>query len=444
MSRGETATAGGPTVRGTEARLLLLALVVVLGAYALVVLAQVGEITRATVVYSVALASLALLAHAAIRRFAPLADPVLLPTVFLLNGFGLVLIRRLDFANGTDLAVAQTTWTVTGVGLFALTLIAVSSHRQLTRYGYTAGLVAIALLLLPLIPGFGDEVRGARLWVRAGPLSFQPGEIAKLALVVFLAGYLDRKRALLSVATTRVGPLLVPPARHLAPVVVAAIGGIGILVAQRDLGSSLLFFGVFVTMLYIATGRAAYPTIGFAVFVVGGAIAYTAFDHVQRRFAIWLDPWQDVQGAGYQIAQSLFGLGTGGLTGTGLGFGHPDVPAAATDAIFAVLGEELGLLGATAILIAFLIVVMRGYKIALTAPDEEGSLLAAGFATIIALQVFVIIGGITRLVPLTGITLPFVSYGGSSLISNYLLLALLVRLSDTGRRQARVGSGERR
>ncbi len=417
----------------TERHLLALALVVVLCAYLLVGLAEAAVVPTSTFTYAVILVSLALIAHLAVRRFAPLADPVFLPAVFLLNGLGLALIRRLDFANGTELAVAQTTWTVVGIGAFALTLIAFPDHRRLTRYRYTAGLAAIILLLLPLLPIVGYEVNRARLWVNLGLVSFQPGEFAKLAMVVFLAGYLEEKRALLSVATTRLGPFLIPSARHLAPVLVAAVGGIGVLVFQKDLGSSLLFFGAFVVMLYIATGRAAYPVIGFLAFLSGAWFAYLLFSHVRVRFDIWLDPWSDLHDKGWQIAQALFAMGTGGVTGTGLGLGQPEIPEAATDAIFAVLGEELGLLGTTAVLTSFLLVVTRGYKAALTSRDEVGTLLAAGLASILALQVFVIVGGITRLVPLTGVTLPFVSYGGSSLVGNYLLLALLVRVSDAAR-----------
>ncbi len=428
-------------VRSVELQLLALAVITVTGAYALVGLAEAATVPTGTLIYGAALVALAVVAHLAVRRFAPLANPVLLPTAFLLNGLGLVLIRRLDFANGTGLAVAQTTWTVLAVALFAVTLMTIPDHRRLTRYRYTAGLAALALLLMPLVPGLGYEVNGAQLWVDLGPLSFQPGELAKLAMVIFLAGYLEEKRELLAVATNRMGPFLVPPARHLAPVLAAAVGGIAILVWQRDLGSSLLFLGVFVALLYVATGRAVYPIIGLSAFAAGGVLAYQVFGHVQERFHTWLNPWADPSDAGYQLTQSLFALATGGLTGTGLGLGHPSIPAAATDAIFAVLGEELGLLGTTAVLLAYLLIIAKGYRAALTAADDVGTLLATGLATILALQVFVIVGGVTRLVPLTGITLPFVSYGGSSLVSNYLLLALLIRVSDAAQRLPRLGPG---
>ena len=431
-------------MRSAERRLLTLALVVVVGAYTLLGLAQSARIPTGTLVYGAALGALALVAHLAVRRFAPLADPVMLPAVFLLNGLGVVLVRRIDFAEGTSLATDQTTWTVVGIGVFAATLLIVSDHRILTRYRYTMGLAAIVLLLLPLAPGIGKEVNGARLWVDLGIVSFQPGELAKLAMVVFLAGYLEEKRALLTVATTRLGPLLLPPARHLAPVLMAALAALGILVFQTDLGSSLLFFGVFVVMLYVATGRLAYPAIGLLACSVGAVAAYVMFGHVRVRFDTWLDPWSVSDLGGFQIIQALYAMGTGGLTGSGLGLGHPDdIPAAATDGIFAVLGEELGLLGTAAVLLCFLIVVAKGYKTALAAGDEHGTLLAVGLTTIVALQVFVIVGGITRLVPLTGISLPFMSYGGSSLVANYALVALLLRIGDSARRDALGGADTR-
>lgn len=418
------------TPRRREQQLLMLALVIVIGGFALLGWSRSSELPLGTIIYAGSLIALAAVAHVAVRKLAPLADPVLLPAAFLLNGLGLVLVRRIDFATDSELAVTQTTWTVVAIGAFGLTLMLVRRIRTLTRYHYTFGLITLGLLMLPLLPGVGATINGARLWVRAFGLSIQPGELAKLTMVIFLAGYLDRKRALLSVATYRVGPFLLPEPRHLAPVLSAAGIALLIMVAQRDLGSSLLFLSVFVTVLYVATGRLAYPAIGGAAFGFGAFIAYHLFGHVRLRFSIWLDPWADVTGDGYQLAQALFALGTGGLTGTGLGLGRPnDIPFAATDAIFAILGEELGLLGTTAVLLLFLLLVARGFKIAMTAPDEVGSLAVAGLTAILGFQVFVIVGGITRVVPFTGITLPFVSYGGSSLLSNYILLALLIRVS---------------
>jgi cell division protein FtsW (lipid II flippase) len=422
-----------------ERRLLVGAVLLSMAAYTVLGWSQSASIPAGTWTYGGSMAVAAALAHLVLRRLAPDADPVLLPAAFLLNGLGLVLIRRVDFANPTNqVAPEQVTWTFVGLIAFGLTLLLVRSTRRLTRYHYTIGLVTIVLLLLPLAPIIGQRINGAQLWVRIGPMGFQPGEAAKIGLVIFLAGYLDRKRALLSIATHRYGPLMLPEPRHLGPVLAAAGIALGIVVFQRDLGSGLLFFGVSVTMLYIATGRLAYPVIGGAVFSLGAVLAWMQFAHVQQRVAIWLDPWSRLNDEGYQIAQATFALGTGGLTGTGLGLGRPDdIPFAATDAIFAVLGEELGLLGATAVLVAYLVIVVRGYRIALTANDEVGTLLAAGLTTVLALQVFVIIGGITRVVPFTGITLPFISYGGSSLVANYVIVALLLRVSDESRRSRR-------
>ncbi len=429
-----------------ERRLLAGALVIAMAAYTLLGWSQSAAIPAGTLTYGLALGAGAAGAHIIVRRFAPDADPVLLPAVFLLNGLGLVLIRRVDFsAPPTEqLAPAQTTWTFVGLVAFALTVVLIRRHQQLTRYHYTIGLVTIGLLLLPLVPPISPgAINGARLWVNLGPIGFQPGEFAKIGLVIFLTGYLERTRALLSVATHRIGPFLLPEPRHLGPVIAAAGIALGIVVYQRDLGSGLLFFGVSVTMLYIATGRLSYPLVGGVTFSFGALLAWLQFDHVQSRVAIWIDPWSRLNDDGFQIAQATFALGTGGLTGTGLGLGRPgDIPYAETDAIFAVLGEELGLLGATAVLVAFLLIVVRGYRIAMTAADEAGTLLAAGLTTVLGLQVFVIVGGITRVVPFTGITLPFVSYGGSSLVANYVLVALLLRISDESRR-ARRASTER-
>ncbi|MDX1620596.1 MAG: FtsW/RodA/SpoVE family cell cycle protein [Nitriliruptorales bacterium] len=431
MSTADTLSSAG---RDRERRLLLLGFLIVVGAYTVLGWSRSSAVPFGTVTYGAALAILGVAAHFAVRRWAPYADPLLLPCAYLLNGLGLVFIRRVDFAEGSNLAVTQTTWTVVGIALFAATLLILDDYRSLSRYAYTFGLATLVLLLLPLFPVIGKEVNGARLWVEIGPLNFQPGEIAKLTIVVFLAAYLERKRTLLSVATHRVGPLLLPEPRHLAPVLAAAGAALLILVAQRDLGSSLLFFGVFIAMLYMATGRLAYPAVGLTAFAGGAFVAYHLFDHVRRRFLIWIDPWSRIDDAGYQLAQTTFALGTGGLTGTGLGLGRPDdIPFAATDAVFAVVGEELGLLGGTAVLLVFLLIVARGFKTALTARDELGTLLAAGLTFTLGLQVFVIIGGVTRLVPFTGITLPFVSYGGSSLIANYVLLALLIVISHRSR-----------
>lgn len=426
-----------------ERRLLVGA--VLLPAFAFAVLHLGRDATllgRDTLVRLGVLLAGAIVLHLVVRRLAPRADPVLLPLAVLLNGLGLVIVHRIDLGRdpATSLATSQATWTIVGIVVAVATLLVVRSHRDLTRYHYTIGFATVVLLLLPLLPIIGQRINGAQLWVDFSPLGiplgFQPGELAKIGLVIFLAGYLERKRALLSVATNRVGPLMLPETRHLGPVLLATGLALAIVVFQRDLGSGLLFFGVSVTMLYIATGRIAYPLIGSVTFLVGAMLAWWQFSHVRDRITVWLDPWSSINDAGWQLAQASFALGTGGLTGTGLGLGRPtDIPFVETDAIFAAVGEELGLLGATALVAAYVLMVARGYRIALNADDQVGSLLAAGLTTVLGLQVFVIIGGVTRLVPFTGITLPFVSYGGSSLLANYLLLALLLRVSDDANSQ---------
>lgn len=432
-------TAGpGTNPRAVEQRLLALAVVIVFFAYVLLGWSEGPELPVNTVVYGLALAVIAVFAHVTIRLTAPNADPLLLPLAFLLNGIGLVFVRRVDMAAGTELAVAQTVWTVVGIAILCAGLLFIRQVGRLGRYQYTFALATLVLLVLPLVPGItAGVINGAQLWIRIAGMTIQPGEIAKITMVIFLAGYLENKRALLSVATQRIGPMLMPAPRHLAPVLLATGVALVIMAGLRDLGSALLFFSAFLAMLYVATGRPAYPAVGTLFFAVGAFIVYHLFGHVRIRVRIWLDPWSRVTDEGYQLAQTLFALGTGGLTGTGLGFGRPqDIPFSHTDAIFAVIGEELGLLGATAVLLIFALLAVRGFKIALTARDDFASLLATGLTVILAIQTFVIIGGLTRLVPLTGITLPFVSYGGSSLVANYLLLGLLLRISDESRSAA--------
>jgi cell division protein FtsW (lipid II flippase) len=437
VSRTGRTVGGGP--RATEARLLAGAVVLTSFAAVLLGWSESPELPPAAIVTGLALAVTAVVAHVTVRAFAPDADPTLLPLAFLLNGLGLVFVRRVDLATGSDLAATQTVWTAVSVGALCAVLLMIRRVGVLGRYQYTFGLLTIVLLLSPLIPGLtAGVINGARLWIDIGGMRFQPGEIAKLTMVVFLAGYLERNRALLSVATQRIGPVMLPAARHLAPVLVAAVMAMVIMAGLRDLGTALLFFGAFIAMLYVATGRIAYPAFGAVFFAFAAWIAYQQFSHVRVRVSIWLDPWADVTGTGYQLAQSLFALGTGGLTGTGLGLGRPqDVPFSATDAIFVVIGEELGLLGATVVLLLYLVIVVRGFRIAQTARDEFGTLLATGLTVTLAAQTFVIVGGLTRLVPLTGITLPFVSYGGSALLSNYLLIAILLRISDESRGAAK-------
>lgn len=412
--------------RNTELGLVLLAALVTTGAYVLASLGRTARMPADIGPFLGVVVGLLAAAHVATRRLAPGADPVLLPLAGLLNGIGYVFIARLD----ADLARLQAAWTAIGVGAFVATLVVVRRARDLERVRYTLALAGIALLLLPLVPGLGRTINGARLWVRVGPLNFQPGELAKIALAVFFASYLVERRELLAIATRRIGPVAVPDLRHFGPVLAAWAVSLVVIMAERDLGSSLLFFALFVAALWVATGRGAYLVAGAAMFAGGAVLAWSQFAHVQERVRVWIDPWPHAATEGFQIVQGWFAMGSGGIAGRGLSLGSPQrIPAAATDFIFAAIGEELGLLGTTAVLAAFVLMVGTGLRVALRAEHPFEKLLATGLTLILGLQSFIIIGGITRVVPLTGITLPFVSYGGSSLVANYMLLALLLRIS---------------
>jgi cell division protein FtsW (lipid II flippase) len=413
--------------RSTELGLLLLVVLITGGAYVLVGLGEEASLPADIGPFLLLVLGLLLGGHLAIRRFAPQADGILLPVAALLNGIGYVFIARLD----EDLAANQATWTLLGIGVFIATLALVRDASDLARYRWTFVFVGIGLLLLPLLPGIGLTINGARLWIEAGPVNFQPGELAKIALTIFLAAYLVENREVLSMGSHRLGPLQVPDLRHLAPVVLAWAASLVVMIAERDLGSSLLLFATFIVMLWVATSRIAYVIAGALLFAVGAMISWSLFDHVKLRVDIWLDPWQDPFGDGFQLVQSTFGMAGGGLFGTGPGQGRPDlIPLPETDFIFAAITEELGLLGGTALLAAYLLILGTGLRTAVRSTDPFNTLLATGLTFVVGFQAFVIIGGVLRLVPLTGITLPFVSYGGSSLLANYVLLALLLRLSD--------------
>ena len=415
--------------QGAALAFTILALVLSVGAYVIAGLGKRGHVPVTIALYGSIFTIGYLATFFVIRRVAPLADPALFPTAGVLTGLGFAMIFRLS----GGLAAEQATWVAVGLAAFCGTLMLVRDHRQLDAYTYTIGFLGIGLLLLPIVPGIGRTINGARLWVSIGPIGFQPSEIAKVLLVVFLASYLNAKKELLQVATARLGPLRLPAAKHLAPVLVAWGTSLAVLFLQRDLGASLLYFGIFVVMLWVATGRAAYVVIGIVLFAVGALLGYLAFSHVQLRVDVWLhalDPKKVFEQGYGQVAQAQFGMATGGLVGTGLGRGSPGlVPFASTDFIFASFGEELGLLGTTALLLMYVVLVGKGLAIALRCSDGFGKLLATGLATIVGLQTFVIVGGVTRVIPLTGVTLPFVSYGGSSLLANFVLLALLVRVS---------------
>jgi cell division protein FtsW (lipid II flippase) len=438
--------------RGAELFLLLLALAVGIGAYAAVGIGVEDEIPADIVGYGGWLAALVIACHVVVRIAAPYADPVLLPVVAALNGLGLAVIHRLDLArldrDGADadqFAAQQLVWMTIGVGLFVATLLVLRDHRMLQRFTYTSGLAAILLLLLPMLPGLGVEVNGARIWVDLGPVSFQPGEVAKVLLVIAFAGYLVLHRDALALAGRRLLFVDLPRGRDLGPILAMWLVSLAVLVFQRDLGSSLLFFGIFLTMLYVATERPGWLVVGGAMFLTGALLGYQAFGHVQNRVNIWLHPFDYVDanpGSG-QIVEGMFGMAWGGLLGRGFGEGQPlRIPYAESDFIVAAIGEELGLTGVMAVVLMYALIVERGLRAALVCRDGFGKLVASGLSIVLALQVFVVIGGVTKLIPLTGLTTPFLSYGGSSLVANWVIIALLLRISDQARRPVPDLSGE--
>ncbi|HET6875135.1 MAG TPA: FtsW/RodA/SpoVE family cell cycle protein [Acidimicrobiales bacterium] len=413
--------------RTTELGLLLLAGVFTVGAYILASLGKAASLPANVVPFLVALLVLMAGAHVATRRLAPGSSQVILPLAAFLNGLGYVFIARLD----PHLAGLQATWTAIGVGAYILTLVLVPRVQVLERYRYLVALAGIVLLLLPLVPKVGQNINGARLWIRLGPLTFQPVELAKIALAVFFASYLVEKRDLLATPTRRVGNLLLPDPRPFGPLVL--MWGLSLLVmtAERDVGFSLLIFVLFIATLWIATGRSAYLGLGAVLFGLGALLADKLFPHVHDRIQVWLNPWPHANDIGYQAIQALYAMGSGGVAGSGLGLGRPElVPVVASDYIFAAIGEELGLMGTTLVVFAFLLLVGTGLRIALRARSDFAKLLAAGLTAILGFQAFFIMAGVVRLLPVTGVTLPFVAYGGSSLVANYILIALLIRTSD--------------
>ena len=425
--------------RGAELFLLIEALVVGIAAYAAVGLGVKGEVPADIVSYGGWLTLLVVAAHVTVRMVAPYADPVLLPVVAALNGMGLAVIHRIDLHFGHHLARQQLVWMSLGVGLFIATLLVVRDHRMLQRFTYTCGLAAIVLLLLPMLPGIGKDVNGARIWIHVGSMSFQPGEVAKVLLVITFAGYLVLHRDALALAGRRVAMIDLPRGRDLGPILAMWVVSLGILVFQHDLGSSLLFFGLFLIMLYVATERAGWLVVGAVLFIAGSSLTYLFIGHVRERFQLWSDVWAHygtgTDDLGRQTVETMFGMAYGGLIGTGLGLGAPwRIPFAESDFIFGAVGEELGLTGSIAVILLYGLIVERALRAALISRDDLGKLLAVGFAGAIALQVFVVIGGVTHLIPLTGLTTPFLSYGGSSLVANWVIVALLLRISDQARR----------
>jgi cell division protein FtsW (lipid II flippase) len=422
--------------RGVELVLIVFALAITLGGYAIVDLNVTGGFSPVFSTLAGVCVGLAALAHVAVRWRLPYADPVILPCVILLNGLGLTMIHRIDLINSppTNGARQQLIWTALGVVVFILVAVVLRDHRPLQRFTYTLGLAGVALLLLPLVPGLGAEKFGAQIWIQLGPFSFQPAEAAKVLLSIAFASYLVEKRDVLALAGYRILGIDLPRARDLGPILVVWLLSLAILVWQRDLGTSLLFFGLFVMLLYVSTERAGWVVLGTLLFAAGAYFGYLKFAHVRTRVGAWLDPFADYD-AYYQVINAQFGMAWGGLLGTGLGLGRPGLtPLARSDFIAAAIGEELGMAGLMAVIMIFGLIVVRGLRTALQCREPFGKLLAAGLSFALALQVFTIIGGVTRLLPLTGLTTPFMSQGGSSLICNWIVAGLLLVISHQVRK----------
>jgi cell division protein FtsW (lipid II flippase) len=446
VSRAAISTTSVPTGRSIELVLLAFASALTTGALVLVEANQEQELTSQLIYLGLAYLALLTLAHLAVRRLAPYADPLILPCAALLNGLGLVMIHRIDLARidrarqlgnppPIEFAYRQVAWTAIALLLFVALLVYVRDHRVLARYGYTLGFAGLVALALPgLLPSSISEVNGSKIWLRLAIFSIQPGEFAKVLLMVFFSALLISKRELFQTAGRTVLGMELPRPRDLAPLLVIWGLSVGVLVLEKDLGSSLLYFGIILVLLYTATERVSWLLIGLTFFAFGAAAAYQLFGHVRSRFEVWLDPLAYFDDAGRQLSQALFGLATGGVGGTGLGAGRPElVPFAWSDFMISSIGEELGLIGLAAVLVIYLLLVTRGLRSALAVRDSFGKLLATGLSFSLALQVFVVVGGVTRLIPLTGLTVPFLSAGGSSLVANYVIVALLLRISNAAR-----------
>lgn len=436
-----------PRNRNLEALMLLFAVGLNAFELAQIQLSILEVLTNELFFYWLPPAFLAFVIHMILRRRASEADPMILPIALVLNGLGIAMIYRLDLAetaNGGEemFAGRQIGWTVVAMAVAAAVIVYVPSHLFLRRYVYLSMFIGIGLLLAPSLPFIGRTINGASLWVAIGPFTFQPGELAKIALTVFFAGYLVTRRESLAIVGRKIIGIRIPRARELGPILVIWGASLLVLVLQRDLGTSLLYFGLFIVLVYVATGRAIYVIVGMTMFITGALVAGRLMDYVAGRFDSWLNPFDpenyDAFGGSYQLAQGLFGLAHGNLLGTGLGGGVPQlVPLAESDFIIASLGEELGLIGMFAILALYLLFVARGMRIGFNHPDDFSKLLATGLAFVIALQCFIVIGGVTRVVPLTGLTTPLLAAGGSSLLANWIIVGLLLRISDS------IGSGEK-
>jgi cell division protein FtsW (lipid II flippase) len=429
------------SARNRELIALIPASLLLTAGFTAVFIEQNDVVSNVSLTYGALFLGLCLAAHVVLRFTLPYADPYLFPLFAVLACFGLVMIYRID----DELAREQAQWFVIGLGLFTATIVLLRDYRVLERYRYTVAAVGIGLLVLPLVPGIRAPVNGAYLGVKLGPLTFQPAEFSKIAIIVFLASYLRDTRQLLVIGARRVAGITIPPLKHFGPLLVVWGAAMAMLFFIQDLGSSLMFFGGFLAIVYVATNRFSFVAVGLSLFAAGAWVLYHARPTITHRVDAWQHPFgplYDQIGGSYQLAQSLFAQADGGLFGQG--FGHallkvgdsPLLPAAQTDLIYSVIVNELGLIGACAVLCTYLLAVERGFKIATLARDSFSKLLATGLTAVFALQVFVIVGGVTRVIPLTGVTLPFISYGGSSILANFVLLALLLLISDRARREA--------
>ena len=424
--------------RTTELLLLGAGAIPVLLIYSMYVMNTGAQLSLTTLGVPVGLVCAFVAAHIAIRRLAPGADPAILPIVFVLSGIGISFVTRLS----EDQAAGQVLWLFLSVAAMVATLWAVPNLDRLADYKFTIGIAGVALLVLPML--VGTEIYGSKLWIQVGGFSFQPGELAKILIVLFLAAYLSESRELLSASSRRVGPLTLPRLRMLLPMLIMWGMCLLVVVFERDLGSALLFFTMFVIMLYVATGRVFYVLVFLVLLAIGGVFCYQMFGHVRTRVEIWLDPFKDPSGSGLQIVQSLFSIADGGLAGAGIGKGMPTlIPVVASDFIFSAIAEEMGLLGGSAVLLLFMLLAVRGLTTAARAKSDMSAFTAVGLTTSLSFQAFLIVGGVTKLLPLTGVTLPFMSQGGSSLLSSFIIVALLLRAGDegTGRTQLPAGDG---
>lgn len=429
--------------RAMEIMLMLLATAIGISAYVLTNLNRTGTLPPSLGLHVGLFVAIAVVAELIVQFTAPYADPVILPISVTLTGLGLAMIHRLDLSY-EKLGVATTgsrqlIFAFAGLALMALILVFLRDHRVLRRFTYTSMVVSLILLILPMLPGIGVEHYGARVWVRIAGFEFQPAEFVKITLAIFFAGYLVSNRDKLSIGGPKILGLRLPRLRDLGPILVVWLIGIAVLVLQKDLGTSLLFFGLFVAMLYVATNRVSWLVIGALLFIPAAFVAVKVFPHVQNRFTVWLNALSpevyEAQGGSYQLVQGLYGMATGGLLGTGWGRGYPQVvPLADSDFILSSFAEELGLVGVMAILMLYLVLVERGLRAALGTRDGFGKLLAAGLSFSLALQLFVVLGGISRVIPMTGLTAPFLAKGGSSMLASWITIALLLRISDAARR----------